>query len=115
MKKMIKVAVLDDYLGVVREVADWDALPENVDVHFFFDHLSDENVIAERFANEVALFGLGYSLLEASGPRRDASLFTLLGRHAEDAMSEVRRRRPGSVESRAQEQAVRDYETHLRG
>lgn len=36
------------------------------------------------------------------------------GMSAEEAMQEVRRRRPGSVESRAQEQAVRDYETHLR-
>lgn len=35
------------------------------------------------------------------------------GMSAEDAMREVRRRRPGSIESRAQEQAVRDYEIHL--
>ncbi len=36
------------------------------------------------------------------------------GMSAEEAMHEVRQRRPGSVESRAQEQAVRDYETYLR-
>ncbi|HUW58566.1 MAG TPA: dual specificity protein phosphatase family protein [Planctomycetota bacterium] len=35
------------------------------------------------------------------------------GVSAEEAIAEVRRRRPGSVESRAQEQAVHDYETHL--
>ncbi len=36
------------------------------------------------------------------------------GRSAEDALREVRRRRPGSVESREQEAAVREYETWLR-
>lgn len=33
----------------------------------------------------------------------------------EEAMTEVRTHRRGSIESRAQEQAVRDYERHLRG
>ena len=36
------------------------------------------------------------------------------GKTAEDALREVRRRRPGSVESREQEDAVREYEARLR-
>lgn len=36
------------------------------------------------------------------------------GKRAEDALREVRKRRPGSVESRAQEDAVREYEARLR-
>ena len=36
------------------------------------------------------------------------------GMPAEEALGEIRRRRPGSVESRAQEEAVRNYEEHLR-
>ncbi len=70
MRKMIKVAVLDDYLGVVREAADWDALPGNVDVHVFCDHLSDEDAIAERLRDFALVVGMrertrfGKSLLE---------------------------------------------------
>lgn len=58
MRKMIKVAVLDDYLGIVREVADWDALPGNVDVHVFLDHLSDEDAIAERLRDFAVVVGM---------------------------------------------------------
>jgi atypical dual specificity phosphatase len=36
------------------------------------------------------------------------------GMSADEALCEVRRRRPGSIESRVQEQAVRDYESRLR-
>jgi len=36
------------------------------------------------------------------------------GMSAEEAVAEVRRRRPGSIESPSQEQAVRDYESSLR-
>ena len=36
------------------------------------------------------------------------------GLSAEDALKEVRLRRPGAIESRTQEDAVRDYETHRR-
>ena len=36
------------------------------------------------------------------------------GLSADEAVRQIRRRRPGSVESAAQERAVSDYETHLR-
>jgi atypical dual specificity phosphatase len=37
------------------------------------------------------------------------------GRSAEEAMAEVRRKRPGSIESAAQEEAVRAWEARARG
>jgi len=37
------------------------------------------------------------------------------GRSAEEAVAEVRRRRPGSIETRSQEEAVRAYEIRIRG
>jgi phosphoglycerate dehydrogenase-like enzyme len=44
----LRVAVLDDYLGVVPGMADWAALDAEVD--FFRDHLFDEAAIAARLA-----------------------------------------------------------------
>ncbi len=44
----MRVAVLDDYLDVVREVADWDSLPEGVEVTVFNDHLTGEEALVER-------------------------------------------------------------------
>ncbi len=46
----MRVAVLDDYLDVVREVADWDSLPEGVEVTVFNDHLTEEDALVERLA-----------------------------------------------------------------
>jgi phosphoglycerate dehydrogenase-like enzyme len=46
----MRVAVLDDYLDVVREVADWDSLPDNVEVTVFNDHVTDEDALVERLA-----------------------------------------------------------------
>ena len=50
MTDTIKVAVLDDYLGIVREVADWHTLPGHVEVKIFTDHLSDEDAIVKTAA-----------------------------------------------------------------
>jgi phosphoglycerate dehydrogenase-like enzyme len=46
----IKVAVLDDYQRVAREMADWSAVERQAEVTFFHDHVSDLNEIAERLA-----------------------------------------------------------------
>jgi phosphoglycerate dehydrogenase-like enzyme len=46
----IKVAVLDDYQRVAREMADWSALEHRADVTFFHDHLSDPQEVTERLA-----------------------------------------------------------------
>ena len=45
---MPRVAVLDDYQNVAREMADWDSLPDSVSVEFFSDHLSLEDELARR-------------------------------------------------------------------
>ena len=47
---MRKVAVLDDYQGVMREVADWSRLPEDFALTVFTDHLVDEDAVAARLA-----------------------------------------------------------------
>jgi len=41
---------LDDYQDVALKMADWDALPDDVAVDVFQDHLSDEDDIAVRLA-----------------------------------------------------------------
>jgi phosphoglycerate dehydrogenase-like enzyme len=55
---MIKVAVLDDYLDVVEEVADWSRLRETAKVAFFTDHLADEDAIVERLRDVDIVVGM---------------------------------------------------------
>ena len=45
---MPRVAILDDYQKVAREMADWDSLPADVSLDFFSDHLSAEDDVARR-------------------------------------------------------------------
>jgi phosphoglycerate dehydrogenase-like enzyme len=45
---MVRVAVLDDYQGVAREMADWGLLPPGTEVQVFRDHLADEDRLADR-------------------------------------------------------------------
>jgi len=45
---MVRVAVLDDYQGVAREMADWSALPPGTEVQVFRDHLAAEADVAAR-------------------------------------------------------------------
>lgn len=45
---MTRVAVLDDYQDVALQMADWHALPDDVEVQVFRDHLKDTNAVAER-------------------------------------------------------------------
>ena len=44
----VRVAVLDDYQGVAREMADWSTLPPGTEVQVFRDHLADEDAVAGR-------------------------------------------------------------------
>lgn len=46
----VRVAVLDDYMGVFRAMADWDSLGAGTQVDFFPDHLFDETEVALRLA-----------------------------------------------------------------
>ncbi len=41
----MKVAILDDYQGVAASMADWSQLPEDTQVQYFRDHLTDEDAL----------------------------------------------------------------------
>jgi phosphoglycerate dehydrogenase-like enzyme len=45
-----RVAILDDYQGVARALADWDSLPAGTEVVVFRDHLADPAAVAARLA-----------------------------------------------------------------
>ena len=44
----MKVAVLDDYQSVAREMADWGRLPSDTELTVFQDHLKNEDDVAAR-------------------------------------------------------------------
>ena len=44
----MKLAILDDYQGIARDMADWSQLPSGVEVTFFQDHIADENQLVDR-------------------------------------------------------------------
>ena len=67
----MRVAILDDYLDVIREVADWDSLPGDVEVTVFNDHVTDEDALVERLA--------GFDIIVATRERTPMSR-ALLGR-----------------------------------
>ncbi len=54
----MKIAVLDDYQGVARDLADWSALPGNSELEVFRDHLADEDAMAERLQGFDAVIGM---------------------------------------------------------
>ena len=45
-----RVAVLDDYLGLARELGPWDRIAPPVALEVFTDHLADEDAVARRLA-----------------------------------------------------------------
>lgn len=45
---MLRVAVINDYMGIVPQVADWSVLDGLAAVDFYSDHISDENAAAAR-------------------------------------------------------------------
>jgi phosphoglycerate dehydrogenase-like enzyme len=47
---MLRVAVINDYMRIVPEMADWSALKGLATVDFFHDHIRDEAALAERLA-----------------------------------------------------------------
>ena len=48
---MVRVAVLDDYQHVALQMTDWSALPAEVEVQVFSDHLNDQGALVERLKN----------------------------------------------------------------
>lgn len=45
---MTRIAILDDYQNVALHMADWSALPKDVEVRVFSDHLHDQDALAGR-------------------------------------------------------------------
>lgn len=54
----MKIALLDDYQGVARQMADWDTLPPGSEVTIFSDHLADEGALAARLQGFQAVVGM---------------------------------------------------------
>jgi phosphoglycerate dehydrogenase-like enzyme len=55
---MTRVAILDDYQGVARQMADWSSLPAGTEVVVFADHLKDVGGVAARLADFDAVVAM---------------------------------------------------------
>ncbi len=55
---MLRIAVLDDYQGVARSLADWNALPSGSEIVAFRDHLRSEDLLVERLAGFDVILGM---------------------------------------------------------
>ncbi len=53
-----RVAILDDYQGIARRMADWDGLPAGTEVVIFADHLSDAGAVAARLTDFDAVVAM---------------------------------------------------------
>ncbi len=54
----MKIAVLDDYQGTAKDLADWSELPAGTDVEFFQDHIVDEDQLVERLKDFDLVMGM---------------------------------------------------------
>ena len=48
---MTRIAILDDYQGIARSMADWESLPDGCQVEVFHDHVADPAVVADRLGD----------------------------------------------------------------
>jgi phosphoglycerate dehydrogenase-like enzyme len=55
---MTRVAILDDYQGVARRMADWASLPAGTEVVVFTDHLKEAGAVAARLADFDAVVAM---------------------------------------------------------
>ena len=55
---MTRVAILDDYQGVARQMADWASLPAGTELQVFADHLKDLGEVAARLADFDAVVAM---------------------------------------------------------
>jgi phosphoglycerate dehydrogenase-like enzyme len=55
---MTRVAILDDYQGIARRMADWTSLPAGDEVTVFGDHLADTGAVAARLADFDAVVAM---------------------------------------------------------
>ncbi len=54
----MKLAVLDDYQGTAKDLADWSELPAGTDVEFFQDHIMEEDKLVERLKDFDLVMGM---------------------------------------------------------
>ncbi len=54
----MRVAILDDYLGIALKAADWSVLPHGTDLRQFTDHLTDEDAVVERLRDFDVVVGI---------------------------------------------------------
>ena len=55
---MVKLAVLDDYQKVAERMADWNRLPEGVELQIFADHLTEESKLVARLKDFQIIMGM---------------------------------------------------------
>ena len=54
----MKLAILDDYQGIAKDMADWSKLPSGIEVKFFQEHLVDEDQLVERLKDFELVQGM---------------------------------------------------------
>ena len=54
----MRIAVLDDYQSVAKDMADWSQLPPGTEVVYFSDHLTSEDALAERLGGFDVVMGM---------------------------------------------------------
>ena len=55
---MLRAAVLDDYQQVAADMADWSALPPQVEVQIFQDHIFEEDALVQRLKDFDIVMGM---------------------------------------------------------
>ena len=54
----MKLAVLDDYQGTAKDLADWSKLPSGTEVEFFQNHIVEEDQLVERLKDFDMVMGM---------------------------------------------------------
>ncbi|SUZ54286.1 uncharacterized protein METZ01_LOCUS7140 [marine metagenome] len=54
----LKLAVLDDYQGTAKDLADWSKLPSGTEVEFFQNHIVEEDQLVERLKDFDMVMGM---------------------------------------------------------
>ena len=70
---MTRVAILDDYQGVARRMADWASLPAGTEVVVFADHLKETGAVAARLADFDAVVAMRERTAVSAGTPRAAA------------------------------------------
>ena len=54
----MKIAILDDYQNVAKDMADWSQAPSGAEVVYFNDHLTDQDALVERLRDFDVVMGM---------------------------------------------------------